>query len=117
MDDGARDDPADEAAQERRDAAARPEDLERQARDAADATWGDTGSRRARVPGVLTGEVGPKGTVGSQLRDLSRAERAARSEVPPGAVDGPGGRLALATMVGIALLLLVGIAALGWLLR
>lgn len=117
MDDGARDDTADEAAHERRDAAARADDLERQARDAADATWGETGSRRARVPGVLTGEIGPKGTVGSQLRDLSRAERARRGEVPPGAIDGPGGRLALLTMVAIALLLLLGVAALGWLLR
>lgn len=117
MDDRSRDDGFDEAPQQRRDAAARPEDLDRQAREAADATWGETGSPRARVPGVLTGEIGPKGTVGSQLRDLSRTERARRSEVPPGAVDSRGGRLALLTMIGLALLMIGVATALGWLTR
>lgn len=117
MDDGSRDDPEDQPPPERRDAAARSEELDLLAREAADATWGETGSRRGRVPGVLSGEVGPKGTIGSQLRDLSRAERASGGEVPPGAVDSHGGRLALATMVGLALLLLLVIAVVGWVAR
>lgn len=117
MDDRSGDAANDEARPERRDAAARSDDLDRQAREAADATWGETGSARARVPGVLTGEVGPKGTVGSQLRDLSRVERITRGEVPPGAVDPQGGRLALLTMLGIALLVLLLAIGLGWLVR
>jgi hypothetical protein len=100
--------------QERRDAAARSSELDRMARESADATFGRTGNR-PKVPGVISGDLGPKGTVSAQHRELSRTQRDRLGEVPPGTVARGGGRLVLVPML-VAAALLLGIAALiGWL--
>ncbi len=94
----------------------RAEDLERMAADAEDATYGETDARRARVPGWLSGDVGPKGKVSAQLREGSRTERATYGEVPRGSVAPGGARLLLIPLIVIALALLAVVALLGWLL-
>jgi hypothetical protein len=101
---------------ERRDAAARAGDLDAMAGDAADATYGDTDERRARVPGWLSGEVGPKGKVSAQLRENARTERPAHGEVPRGTVSSGGAHLVLLPMLVIAVLLIAVVALVGWLL-
>ncbi len=101
---------------ERRDAAARAGDLDRMAREARDATFGETDSAKVRVPGVLSGDLGPKGQVSAQHRELSRAQREARGEVPPGTVASGGSLLVLLPMLLIALALAAVVVLIGWLL-
>lgn len=105
----------DSSTPDRDDAAARSEDLARMARAAEEATFGDGDTPRARMPGTLSGDFGPKGIVSARHRELSRAERAARSEVPSGAVAPGGLTYLLLPMIGIALVLLALVALLGWL--
>lgn len=81
-----------------------------------EATWGDGERPAARVPGLLSGDVGPKGRVSAQLRDLSRAERRARGQVPRGATGGSGAWL-LVPMFAVALVLLGVVVLMGWLAR
>jgi len=100
----------------RREASDHAGDLKRMASDAADATWGDQPTGKVRVPGVLSGDLGPKGDVSSQLRDLSRRERATYGEVPHGSVEPGGARLLLLPMLGIAALLVLLVVLAGWLL-
>ena len=100
----------------RREAAEHASDLARMAGANADATWGDQPAARSRVPGVLTGDLGPKGEVASQLRDLSRRERATYGEVPHGSVEPGGFGLLLLPMLGIAALLVLVVVLAGWLL-
>jgi hypothetical protein len=101
---------------ERRDAAARSGDLQRMSRELQDATFGDTDASRARVPGVLSGDLGPKGKVSAQMRDLSRTQRGRLGEVPPGTVSQEGMRLVLLPMIALALVLLALALLAGWLL-
>ncbi|MCB0879358.1 MAG: hypothetical protein KDC46_10330 [Thermoleophilia bacterium] len=108
--------PRDEQPDERRDAAARSGHLDRMARDAEDATFGESESSRVRVPGVLSGDLGPKGKVSAQMRDMSRSERDRYGEVPPGTVASRGGLLVLLPMLAIALGLIALVVLLGWLL-
>jgi hypothetical protein len=96
------------------DAGARPEELEERAAAAADATWGESEGNRARVPGMLSGDIGPKGRIGAQLRELSRHERATYGEVPRGTVVSGGGRHILVLMFVIAFVLLALVVLLGW---
>lgn len=110
-----------------RTAADRSGDLSRMASDARDATFGADpgtdagpdrlpgGQGRARLPGVITGDLGPKGSVAHDMRALSRRERAGRGEVPSGTVVPGGGRFLLAAMLGIALVLLALAILIGWL--
>lgn len=91
-------------------------DLRRMADEASDATWGDTPKGRVIVPGVLSGEVGPKGRISAQMRSISRTERAQYGEVPPGAVAPGGHLLLLVPMVVFALVVLALAVLLGWLL-
>lgn len=76
-----------------------------------DATYGETGAGRAWVPGVISGDLGPKGKVSAQLRDLSRAERSRLGEVPRG-MQAPGtGRYVLGALL-LVVAALVGLIAL-----
>lgn len=89
--------------------------LHEQASANRDATWSDTDAPRARIPGVLNGEAGPKGRISAQLRDLSRTERSRYGEVPRGMiVDGTGRYVALA--IGVVIVVLIALIVLiGWL--
>jgi hypothetical protein len=101
---------------ERSDAAARAGDLAAHAKAAEDATFDDDEDTARRiVPGVFSGDVGPKGRISAQMRDLSRTAQAKYGEVPRGTTTDRGGRYLLGTMLALAL----GAAALalliGWL--
>lgn len=100
---------------ERTDAAARAGDLARMSREAEEATFGDKDAARARMPGVLSGDLGPKGVVSARHREQSRVDRAARSEVPYGAVEPGGLGFLLLPMIAIALALLAFVVLIGWL--
>lgn len=90
-------------------------DLQRLAEANATATWGDSDRDRVRVPGILSGDVGPKGKVAAQLRSLSRSERATLGEVPYG-TNVPGtGRLVLLPLLAIAVVLALVVALIFWL--
>lgn len=79
----------------------------------SEATWGDSEVGTTRVPGVLSGDVGPKGKISAQLRSLSRSERSRMGEVPRGTiVDGTGRYILLAMMLIVAVL--VAIVAFIW---
>lgn len=106
--------PSQPAEPRRSDAAARAEELEEHAGAAADATWGDSLTGRARVPGMLSGDVGPKGKVSAQLRELSRTEGSSYGEVPRGTVAPGGGRYILLMLFVIAFVLLGFVVLLGW---
>lgn len=81
----------------------------------SEATWGDTDGGRAWIPGVVSGDVGPKGKMAAQLRHTSRSERAKYGEVPYG-VNAPGtGRFLIAAMGGIVLVLAAIVALIVWL--
>lgn len=88
-------------------------DLARLAKQQQEATWGETGAARGAVPGVLSGDVGPKGRVSAQLRSLSREQRGAGSVVPRGTTSGTGGGTLLAAMllVAVAIFALAGLVA------
>ncbi|MCW2972606.1 MAG: hypothetical protein JWN72_879 [Thermoleophilia bacterium] len=90
-------------------------DLQRLAAANEEATWGDTERGRIRVPGILSGDVGPKGKVAAQLRSLSRSERAHLGEVPYGTNVPGSGRLVLLPMLAIALVLALVVALIFWL--
>jgi hypothetical protein len=94
--------------------AARVGELRRLAAANEQATWSDSERAKLRVPGVLSGEVGPKGKVSAQLRSLSRAERATLGEVPYGTTVPGTGRLVLLPMLLIALVLLGVVALIFW---
>lgn len=107
--------PSQPAEPKRSDPAARADDLARHAAAAADATFEDDEDARQRmVPGVLSGDVGPKGRVSAQLRDLSRKERSSYGEVPRGTMVPGGGRLLLGMMLGFAFVLLLLALFIGW---
>ncbi|MCW2949604.1 MAG: hypothetical protein JWN41_617 [Thermoleophilia bacterium] len=78
------------------------------------ATWGDAERAKLRVPGIVSGEVGPKGKVSSQLREQSRVERATSSEVPFGATTPGSAHLVLLPLLLIAVGLLGAVALLVW---
>ena len=95
----------------------RDSDLGRHAEDARNSTWDDQEVGRHVIPGVVSGDLGPKGRVSAQLRDLSRRERQSYGEVPRGTTHGDGGlRYLLLPMLGIAALLILVVVLLGWLL-
>ncbi len=94
----------------------RDTDLERHADDARDSTWDDQEVGRHVIPGVVSGDFGPKGRVAAQLRDLSRRERRSYGQVPRGTTHGDGLRYLLLPMLGIAALLILVVVLLGWLL-
>lgn len=101
---------------ERPDAAARAGDLARHAAAATDATFDDDEATSRRiVPGVVSGEVGPKGRISARMRDLSRTANAEYGEVPRGTTSDGGGRYLLATMLALALGALALAALIGWL--
>jgi len=79
-----------------------------------DATWGDTKASRGVVPGIISGDVGPKGVVSAQLRGLSRVERATYGEVPSGAVTPGTGRFLLAFMLGVVVVIVLVVALVIW---
>lgn len=91
-------------------------ELEQHAADAAKATWDDQEVGRHVIPGVVSGDLGPKGRVSAQLRDLSRREKQSYGQVPRGTTHGEGGmRYLLLPMLGIAALLLLVVVLIGWL--
>jgi hypothetical protein len=98
------------------DHAARAADLDALARENEEAIWGEASESRARVPGVISGDVGAKGKVAAQLREQSRRERSSGRDVMPGAVVPGTGRLILLPMLAIAVGLLALVVFLGWLL-
>lgn len=100
---------------DRRDAGTRAADLARLAEANDEATFGDEDGARTLVPGVLSGDVGPKGKVSSQLRGLSRRERATYGEVPRGTTSPGGFLMLLLPMLAVALVLLGIVVLLGWL--
>lgn len=79
-----------------------------------EATFGDTGAGKAWVPGVISGDLGPKGKVAAQLRDLSRAERSRLGEVPRGVQSDGTGRYVLGAMALIVVVLVVLVALIVW---
>lgn len=96
---------------------ARREDLAAIAREQEAAAWGtDPGTRSGGVGvGLLMGELGPKGTVGAQLRSVTRAQRQAGREVPFG-TSVPGSGRYLFAFVGLVALAGLGVVVLlGWL--
>lgn len=114
------DQPGEAPQHERRDAAARAGDLARMAKAAEDATFGMDGEEapaRVIVPGVISGDVGPKGRISADMRALSRSERATYGEVPPGAVTPGSGWILLVPMILIAVLLIAAVVLVGWLTR
>ena len=100
---------------DRRDAAARSGDLARMAEANTEATFGTTDAASSRMPGVISGDVGPKGKTSAQLRALSRSERATYGEVPTGSVSPGGAKLLLLPMLAIAAFLIALVVLLGWL--
>lgn len=79
-----------------------------------DATWGDTERSRVVVPGIISGEVGPKGRIAAQHRDLSRRSRSTYGEVPSG-MNVPGtGRYVLLPILLVAGVLLAVVILFGW---
>ena len=81
----------------------------------SDAMWGDTDAGRAWVPGVVSGDLGPKGKVAAQLRHTSRSERRTYGEVPYG-VAAPGtGRYVLIGIFGVVAVLIGVVALIFWL--
>jgi hypothetical protein len=101
---------------DRRDAAARAGDLAKMSEAADDATYGADETGRRIVPGVVSGDVGPKGRVSAQMRSLSRKERATYGEVPRGTVAPGGSLLVLVPMLVIAALIILFVVLVGWLL-
>jgi hypothetical protein len=100
---------------ERHDARAKAENLEDHAKATTDATWDDQEVGRHVVPGIVSGDLGPKGRVSAQLRDLSRRERGAYGDVPRGTTHGEGGlRYLLLPMLGIAAALFLAVALMWW---
>lgn len=71
---------------------------------------------RIRMPGILSGDIGPKGEVSAQHRDLSRTQRRRLGDVPQGGVAPNSALILLAPMLFIVVLLLALAALLGWLL-
>ena len=104
-------------AHEPEDQQSRRADVARLAREHADATWGDEASNSTpRLPGVLSGDLGPKGRVSARMRDLHRSERRRYGDVPRGTF-GPGGvRYVLAPLLAFAALVLAVVILVGWLL-
>ncbi|MCW2920418.1 MAG: hypothetical protein JWL76_292 [Thermoleophilia bacterium] len=101
---------------ERVDAKAKAENLVEHAAAATDATWADKEVGRHVVPGIVSGDLGPKGRVAAQLRDLSRREKSSYGEVPRGTTHGQGGfRYLLLPMLGLAVVLVLIAVAIGWL--
>lgn len=91
------------------------DDLARMAEEARDATFGETGEGRVVVPGVLSGDVGPKGRIASQHRALSRRERATALDVPPGSASPGGLAFLLVPMLLLAALVLGAAVLIAWL--
>lgn len=81
-----------------------------------EATFGETGAGRSIVPGVISGDVGPKGRVSAQLRDLSRSERQRLGEVPRGVQADGTGRYVLGAILLVVLALIGVLALLVWLM-
>ncbi len=100
---------------ERTDAAGQAENLEEHAEAATEATWDDQEVGRHVIPGIVSGDLGPKGRVAAQLRDLSRRERSSYGQVPRGTTHGDGLRILLLPMLGIVVVLLLVVALIGWL--
>ncbi len=97
------------------DARANAENLDAHADAVTDATWADQEVGRHVVPGIVSGDLGPKGRVSAQLRDLSRRERSSYGEVPRGTTHGDGGfRYVLLPMLAIAFVLLLVVALIMW---
>jgi hypothetical protein len=80
-----------------------------------DATWGDTDAGKAWVPGVISGDLGPKGKVSAQLRHTARAERSQYGEVPYGAIAPGTGRYLLVAIGAVVLVLVAIVALIFWL--
>lgn len=94
----------------------RDTDLDQHAEAATDATWENQEVGRHVIPGIVSGDLGPKGRVSAQLRDLSRRERSSYGDVPRGTTHGEGGvRYLLLPMLGIAAFLLLVVAIIVWL--
>lgn len=85
------------------------------AREHAEATWGDGRRRRSIVPGILSGDLGPKGRISSRLRSVSRAQHAGRDEVPRGTTSPGGALLVLLPMLAVAATLLAIVGLVIWL--
>lgn len=101
---------------ERRDAKAKAQNLEEHAAATTDATWENQEVGRHVIPGIVSGDLGPKGRISAQLRDLSRREKSSYGEVPRGTTHGEGGlRYLLLPMLGIAAVLLLIVALIVWL--
>ena len=93
----------------------RASDLQGSANANRDATWGSTDAARGAVPGLISGDLGPKGRVSAQLRDLSRSERQRYGQVPRG-TNVPGTGRYLFAMFAVLVLVLLALAVLiGWL--
>ena len=94
----------------------RETELDEHAKAATDATWENQEVGRHVIPGIVSGDLGPKGRVSAQLRDLSRREKSSYGEVPRGTTHGEGGlRYLLLPMLGIAAFLLLVVVFIGWL--
>jgi len=108
------DDPSDPAESQR----AKRDDLSAIAREQQDAVWGEEDGARGRgAPGMdaLLGQVGPKGTIDSQLRGITRTQRGADREVPFGTAVPGTGRYLLLLIVGTIAVVGVLLFLLGWL--
>lgn len=100
---------------ERRDAKAKAENLDAIAGANEQATWENQEIGRHVIPGIVSGDLGPKGRVSAQLRDLARREKSSYGEVPRGTTYGDGGfRFVLLPMLGIAVVCLMVVALMWW---
>lgn len=99
----------------RSDASSRRGELDRMARQHAEATWGDGTARRSIVPGVVSGDVGPKGRISAGLRSLSRDQQASGDHVPRGTTARGGALLVLLPMLAVAATLFAIVGLVIWL--
>lgn len=81
----------------------------------SEATWGETKSGKTWVPGVISGDLGPKGKVSAQLRGLSRVEREHIGEVPYGMQVEDSGKYVFIAIFSILLVLSAIVALVWWL--
>jgi hypothetical protein len=94
-------------------------DLTAHASAAQDAIWGERerdDDPRHHIPGFISGDMGAKGEVSAQLRDLSRHERDRYGDVPHGSVGPAGAKLILLPMLALAAGLLALAFLIGWLI-
>lgn len=114
------DDSVPDSLSDERSATERAADLTTEAQVQNDAIWSSPSARRSHrsaLLGYITGEVGPKGDVSANLRELSRSQRTRLgADVPHGTTTPGTGRYILAAVAALIALLSGFVAVIAWLL-